>query len=331
MSKRLLCAVAVFALSSLPRLVQAAPYSSLVVFGDSLSDDGNLYVESGGQFPSFNPSLNPLLVYTAGRFTDGPDTLPATSLTGVWVEQLAAKLGVAIPTPSLAGGTNYAFGGATSGTGNTVLNGGPLQALNVADQISLYLSTKSIDSNALYIVWAGANDISGAANAGLTNSQVITAATTAETNTQSEVSALLQAGAKHVLWVSVAPLDKTPDFNPLNPENAAVQQASSAYHTLWQANLAAIQSLDPGALTGLDVYTLLGNVNANPSAFGLSNATGSALLDAQSNPTLNPDSYLFWDGEHPDAKGHKVLANAAFAVLVPEPSSIIDRTWGCCR
>ncbi len=201
-------------------------------------------------FPSFNPSLNPLLVYTAGRFTDGPDTLPATSLTGVWVEQLAAKLGVAIPTPSLAGGTNYAFGGATSGTGNTVLNGGPLQALNVADQISLYLSTKSIDSNALYIVWAGANDILkvlqcvadelpgdyGRYDRG--NQYPVRSVRSASGGCQTRAM-----GQRYAAGYQKR-------LDPLNPENAAVQQASSAYHTLC-ATLAAIQSLDPGALTGL--------------------------------------------------------------------------------
>ena len=323
MSKRLLCAVGVLALSNLCGLVRAGAYSSLVVFGDSLSDDGNLYVESGGVFPSFNPGVNPLLVYTAGRLTDGPDTHPATSLSGVWVEQLATKLGVASPTPSLAGGTNYAFGGATSGTGNTALNGGLLQAQNVGDQVGLYLSTKPIDPNALYIVSAGANDITIAADAGMTTSQVITAGTTAEFNTKSEVSALLQAGAKHVLWVSVVPLEKTPNY-ALSPENGAVQQASAAFHTSWLADLAALQLLSPGAVTGLDDYALLGNVVANPGAFGLSNVTNSALVDAQANPGLNPDTYLFWDGEHPTTKGHQLLANAANAAGAGADFGVVD-------
>jgi len=60
----------------------AAPdrFSGLVVFGDSLSDNGN-----------------------AGRFSNGP----------VWVEVLASRIGAEL-TPSRLGGTNFAVGGARS-------------------------------------------------------------------------------------------------------------------------------------------------------------------------------------------------------------------------
>ena len=54
------------------------PFDHIVVFGDSLSDTGN-----------------------AGRFSNGP----------VWVEQLAARLEVAL-MPTQAGGLNFAVGGA---------------------------------------------------------------------------------------------------------------------------------------------------------------------------------------------------------------------------
>ena len=71
----------------------AGSFSEIVAFGDSGSDAGN----SGA-------------AYHDGRFTDGPN----------WVDQLAAKLGVADPGPSLDLGpgcpncTNYAYGGAKS-------------------------------------------------------------------------------------------------------------------------------------------------------------------------------------------------------------------------
>src|SRR4029434_218915 len=54
------------------------PFDHIVVFGDSLSDTVN-----------------------AGRFSNGP----------VWVEQLAARLEVAL-RPTQAGGLNFAVGGA---------------------------------------------------------------------------------------------------------------------------------------------------------------------------------------------------------------------------
>ena len=68
---------------------EAATFSSLVVFGDSLSDSGN-----------------------AGRFSDGP----------VWVEFLAHSIGFEL-RPSRAGGTNYAVGGARSHGGRSDIRG----------------------------------------------------------------------------------------------------------------------------------------------------------------------------------------------------------------
>ena len=63
-----------------PAAAAVARFSGLVVFGDSLSDNGNV-----------------------GRFSNGQ----------VWVEVLAARIGAEL-TPSRLGGTNFAMGGARS-------------------------------------------------------------------------------------------------------------------------------------------------------------------------------------------------------------------------
>lgn len=72
-----LLVVAVLALMN-PSAHSAPAFDHVVVFGDSLSDNGN-----------------------AGRASNGP----------VWVEYLAKRLQVPLE-PSRAGGTNYAVGGA---------------------------------------------------------------------------------------------------------------------------------------------------------------------------------------------------------------------------
>ena len=83
----LLCAV--FMTTMAAGTPTSAPVSGLVVFGDSLSDNGN-----------------------AGRFSDGP----------VWVEVIAERLGVGLK-PSRAGGTNYAVGGARTQGGASDVRG----------------------------------------------------------------------------------------------------------------------------------------------------------------------------------------------------------------
>ena len=88
------------------------PWSSLVVFGDSLSDGGNNSLLS---FVGNNPAqvvtgntYIPTQTYAAapgmlGTYSNGP----------VWATQFAAQFGLNA-LPSLAGGTNFAFGGATT-------------------------------------------------------------------------------------------------------------------------------------------------------------------------------------------------------------------------
>ena len=81
-------------------------FDEIIIFGASMSDNGNAYILTNGQYggpPNFT-----------GRFSNGP----------VWVERLAENLGFGTPTeqsplpaPSEAGGTNYAVGGAGSGDG----------------------------------------------------------------------------------------------------------------------------------------------------------------------------------------------------------------------
>src|ERR1700679_1974888 len=78
--------------------------TGIVSFGDSLTDVGNYYAATGDVSP---PSG---LHYDNGRFSNGLN----------WVEYLAKDLGVPAPTASTSGGTDYAYGGATTGTGTTV-------------------------------------------------------------------------------------------------------------------------------------------------------------------------------------------------------------------
>ncbi len=112
-------------------------YSEIVVFGDSLSDTGNLFVDSGGVVTA--PP------YFSGRFSNGP----------VWVEVLAGQLGLTAPAPSLAGGTNYAFGGAETGPGLSSVD-----TPNVGRQIDSFVADRgAFVGDELIVVAAGSNDL----------------------------------------------------------------------------------------------------------------------------------------------------------------------------
>jgi phospholipase/lecithinase/hemolysin len=84
----------------------AQSYTSIVVFGDSLSDTGNDATVSAAKYTAAGQVPGPATGYTNGCFTDGNDTFPTAQLyTGVWIEQVAAQL-TAHPAVvnSLAGG-----------------------------------------------------------------------------------------------------------------------------------------------------------------------------------------------------------------------------------
>jgi outer membrane lipase/esterase len=58
----------------------------------------------------------------------------------------------------------------------------------------------------------------------------------------------------------------------------------------------------------------------NPAAYGMADVSSSCA----SSPACiaNPEDTFFWDGVHPTAAGHGVLAAAVLAEL-PEPSTLL--------
>src|SRR5438128_4627703 len=172
MEIRKLLTVAIFL--AIPILVntQAAAFTQVIVFGDSLSDDGNIAHRVRDTFGFSYPSSNPAFNYSDYRFTDDTNTSPAANLyVGTWHEQLEKTfLGLAVAKNSLDGGTDYAFGGATTKDGTqdrTVINnpfpfsGGDFTITidNMGKQINDYLDSHAHDANDLYIIWGGGNDL----------------------------------------------------------------------------------------------------------------------------------------------------------------------------
>lgn len=268
----------------------AAPYTKLVVFGDSLSDVGNAFEATGV----------PASPYYQGRFSNGP----------IWVEDLANNLGVPSATAYLANptvGTNFAVGGST--TASTYPN--------LGYTVGLYLNsvTNVADANALYVIWSGSNDFFQTIDADPTNAVTNCTAnmSTWASNIAGTVSALHTAGAVNFLIPNLAPLGNTPKYNS-NANKNTVNSLVSSFNSVLAADLAGLEATH-GDLTiqSLDVYGLFNQMLLNPSGYGLDNVTDPAMT------TSGDDSrFLFWDSVHPTAAGHALLAQA-----VPEPSALM--------
>jgi len=273
-------------LALLSPLTIASPIGSvnqLVVFGDSLSDNGNAAIFAASMGIPFPPLSN------------GP----------LWIDQLAPKLSLPDPQPFLAGmgGTNYAV--ATAQTGSNGLSG-------VSDQLAVFAATHpgGAPANALYTLWAGANDIFNGGNPVL-----------AADNIFNNILSLAAGGGKYFLWLNLPDLGLTPRAMTAG-QTIPANLASSAFNAEWAIDLGKLQAQGINVV-GVNVEALFAQIVANPGAFGFSNVTDPG----QGQP--NPNSYLFWDDEHPTTAGHALVADLAFADLtVPEPASIAFAVLG---
>lgn len=280
----------------LPATLEAAP---IYVFGDSLSDTGNIFIATGGEIPASPP-------YYQGRFSNGP----------IYVDRIAAALGSEV-APVLAGGTNYAFGGAE------VLGGAPVPSLrNQADLFLAGLPARGADPDALYIVFGGGNDVRAVLQGGAAPESVPAAAQ----EVANIVGDLAEAGARAFLVPNLPNVGRTPEAIAAGPEAvAAAEGLSLLFNESLAAALSPLGAIDPIDLVTLDTFALLEQVVAMPGAFGFTNVTDPCLVDG--TICADPDRYLFWDGLHPTSANGAMLARAALAARgeempVPEPQSL---------
>jgi phospholipase/lecithinase/hemolysin len=319
MGIRKLLGVAIFLATPILVNAQAPTFTQVIVFGDSLSDDGNIAHRVRDTFGFSYPSSN--FDYSDYRFTDDTNTSPAANLyVGTWHEQLEKTfLGLAVAKNSLDGGTDYAFGGATTKDGTqdrTIINnpfpfgGGDFTITidNMGKQINDYLASHAVDPNALYILWGGGNDLFDDFSA------------SSVTNTATRVGMLIirlaNAGARNFLVPNVPPLGAVPNSFGDPNRVAGLDQASASYRTqLSSAIGSVINGFAGNGITihvyNLDVWLGLIRVLGQPAKYNFVNTIDSA----QGASGVNPDQYLFWDDIHPTTGGHHELANEANRLL----------------
>ena len=244
----------------------AAPFDRLIVFGDSLSDAGNDLDLLG--FPVSPP-------YFDGRFTNGP----------VWIDHVAGGLGLPTLEPSRLGGSNYAYGGAQSGDGNSTVTL-PLIVPNVGPQIDHFVvSDGTLFETDLITVWIGHNDLNGS----------IPPSTTA-TNFQTHIQTLYDLGARNFL---VADFAGHPNASTLN--------------NLQRSRVKELQQQNAGmVIAEFSLSSLISEIVNEPLQFGFTNLgdaacshCGTGVVPIRSGEVVpNPAEYFFWDDIHPSAAAH---------------------------
>jgi phospholipase/lecithinase/hemolysin len=308
---------------------QAESNRPLVVFGDSLSDNGN----AAAALAAAGLTLGN---YAANAATDGPATTPATSGPfGLWVDQFAALTSLADPEPFLVSpslgiltvnysATNFAVGSALAGNNPNFsptgfLAPGYSQVPGTTNQVGLFLAFNGGHASRgnLYVFWAGANNIYAALDSPATFLTFPNVAKSAADAIAADTVALASAGGNHFLWLNLPPLGQVPSFND-NPNlldrilgKAAANDAALIFNAELAADAAFLKLHYGIEIKIVDTHSLFNSIASHPGKFGFVNVKDAAWCGPDGLATCasnNPNQFLFWDGEHPTTAANAVLA-----------------------
>lgn len=291
--------------------LQASNFSQVFIFGDSLSDTGNLASLPGTDFLNNFPFNN-------GRFTNGL----------VSVEHVANRLNLsAEPSLHLVGpvqGTNFAVAGASASRNNPIdLNAQIAAFINSVNNVA--------PSDALYIVFIGGNDVRFARDAERKDRDNILR--DAANNIENSILNLLNAGASKFFVVNVANVGNIPETrrqalannsprliktterltNQLNRKiNRRVNRIRNSYSET-NANL---------ALVLFDLFTFSNFINDNSNSLGFINSE-DPCFDFTLNPPFtlecnlgqNINQFIFFDAVHPSAPVQRRAGDAFLSAL----------------
>jgi outer membrane lipase/esterase len=260
-------------------------YSQIVVFGASLSDNGNAATVVPGLFPG--------APYYPGRASNGL----------LWIDVVAADLGNTVK-PFVNGGTNYAVGGART----CEISGTSPNPFDMCYQTNLYLAAvlNRADASALYVIDAATvgNNIFAVINNGLSHSEITT---TAPTDIAKIMDKLYKAGARQFLVTNVPDVGATPRGQSL-PSPATATALSNGFNGNLNNELANFRTSHSGADVRLADFK-----SAVAITTGFTNTTDPCVVNLVACST--PDTYTYWDTLHPTAATGRNMAKAALAVL----------------
>lgn len=272
----------------------AQSYARLVVIGDSLSDNGNLYTATATPTsPPYNKR------YTNDR---------------VWAEYLTGGLqGWYTATSYTSGSIDLAWGGARSDSASN--SNGPIPG--TPSQLAYYLGHGgTFGANDVASVWIGANDIfQGLPAAAASPSNATTLMTgvsgAAAVNAAGQAGQLAAAGARTIIVMNLPDLGSTPQFSGSATTSAIATYSSTVFNTALDTGLKAQAAAHPGtSFVEVDINSAFHAIMANPSAFGLGNVGQACVLVTAcvTGGLSAQNSYLFWDTVHPTETGHKLVA-----------------------
>jgi phospholipase/lecithinase/hemolysin len=299
----------------------AETFDRMVIFGDSLTDPGNHFVAFGiTSQPPYAPL--PDFPYAIGghHFSNGP----------TWAEQLTRALGMptsgkpALHAPGVF--TNYAVGRARARA-----EAPAFPQFDLSAQVQQFLADFAghAPSNALYVIWIGANDFDDALVAAQSGDPdaakaIINGALAAIAH---NVTALWAAGARNFMIPNLPNPALTPFVRAFGPDAAAAATAAGEMYNLALDWLVMQLGEFPGVhVMSFDVKSVFTEIVATHGDGELGNVTEPCVAFGMTVHAVckHPNDYLFWDAAHPTKAGHRLIAEAVLRLVETAPGSQAD-------
>jgi outer membrane lipase/esterase len=312
--RRALACASLVTIAAVATPASAQQIDRIVVFGDSYADTGNALRLAG---------IDPLTtqIYTTGRFSGGSN----------YVDTLSNILQV----PQF----NFAIGGARTNNGNQTA-GLPGFTFEVAQfnagggALGFPVVDTTLTRNDLVAISIGGNDARNYQQTGGTLAGAGAAAASAVTAAQQNLDSVMAHGPATISFLA-GDTGLLPEIAG-NPAGAQVRTAfSTAFNSGIQGVLAGYAA--QGSIVHyLDLTSVLGQINANPTAYGI---TKGLVCPTFPNPTCVVDSsgYLFYgDALHLTSTGFAIVGQyiavqLAAPLTLQAPSDLgldTSRQWG---
>jgi len=276
----------------------------LYIFGDSLSDDGALAVQTEPE---------PIEIYFAGRASNGP----------VWHEYIRNDLAIAPAASSISqapnfegylsgsdlNGINFAHSGAVSDSDSKDHLPGALQQ---AEGFVSLVGTGEIpapDDQDVFVIWIGGNDFLDVADASFTEIfDFFRLNETVVDSIEDTVETLTAVGAQNFLILGQPTIGGAflGDRAPSGSLIAGLWNSQTGdFNAALEEYVEDVDAVDGQSALYIDIAGFVEVLEDDPASFGFENVTSDIFTD---DAPLDDQTYFSVDGIHPTGAGHAAIA-----------------------